>query len=397
MSSKILVVTPKMPFPKSGADEQDRGYGIEDLVRLGYQVRVITKAAPEKVSRAAEESKRLGVTVTALPYLHGRGQSLLSRLLSPRTWDGAANEYFDPAMREALRRELDAFQPDLVWFDYTYLWPLYDEVKKRGIPIITRSINWEPAHFLGEDGITPINLLKYLPKLFSEIRTIRKSDLILSITPREEAAYRKRGANVRNLPLRGLPHVLRGSRTIADKRVLDVFFFGSTYNVHHNRHALEFLLREIVPLVRRKAPGRFMFHILGSKIPADLEQLRKDDVRYEGYVPDLDAYLEGMDSAVIPSFIGAFGMQGKIFEPLARGIPMIASPRGIAGYPFSAGEHYLAADNAQEFADSLVACADIGLRRKLSANALALSQRLFSQQAIDAVVTGAIDSLIARP
>jgi len=39
------------------------------------------------------------------------------------------------------------------------LWPLYKIVKNSHTPIITRSINFEPLHFLEEDGYSFLNIL----------------------------------------------------------------------------------------------------------------------------------------------------------------------------------------------------------------------------------------------
>ncbi len=389
-----------MPFPKTGACEQDRGYGIEDLIRLGYDVRVIAKSSPNKTSLAGKESSRLGIILKVLPYvgsrfLEGGMRSVIRRIFSPKTWDGAANEYFDPLIQDEVSQTLKEFDPDVVWVDYTYLWPLYKLIQKNGTPIITRSINFEPSHFLQEDGVSFINLIKYLPKLVSEIIIAKRSSLVLSITPQEENIYKKYGAMVRNLPLRGLPHLLVEDRTIADKEVLDVFFFGSTYNVHHNRYALQFFLKKVIPVVQAQMPGKFKFHILGGKIPSDLESLCNSDVIYEGYVNDLDEFLKNMDIAVIPSLMGA-GMQQKIFEPLVRGIPLVTSPRGIAGYPFSSPVDYRAANTPLEFAEAIISLQNIEERRKLSKNSLEISKRIFSKEVIDLIVTESISKVTEK-
>lgn len=396
MKKKILIITPKLPFPKTGACEQDRGYGIEDMIRLGYDVRVIAKTSQANVSRAEEESKRLGISITAVPYRDRSKKSpleILSRLIRPWTWDGAAYEYYEPVIQAEVEKALNGFQPDLVWFEYSFLWPLYGMIQKKAIPIVTRSQNFEPKHFLQEDGKTFVNLLKFIPKLYSEYLISKKSDLVLSITPKEEAAYRKLGAHVKNLPLRGLPHLLASDRTIDEADPLHVFFFGSTYNVHHNKNALRFLLTQIIPLVNQRAPGAFSFHILGAKIPSDLESLCVGNIAYEGFVQDLNAFLRGMDIAVIPSLMGA-GMQQKIFEPLARGIPAVLSPRGIAGYQFIPGHEYMAATTAEEFAAAIISLQNIGVRRRLSEHALKQSKAIFSQAAIDATVHSSIEGLI---
>lgn len=384
MRQRILLVTPRSPFSKKGACEQDRVYGIESLINMGFDVEVIVKAFPSGFEKITEESEKLGIKIIPVPYKSVK--SILKRIWNPLFWDGAAYEYYDKEIHDIFKTELKNFKPDFVWFDYTYLWPLYRHAKERGIPIITRSINFEPVHFLQEDGVSLLNLVKFFIKFLSELIVVKRSDLIFSITPKEEKIYRRLGAKkVINLPLRGLPHVLRDARSIKDKETLDIFFMGSTYNVRHNREALEFLLRDIAPRVSALAPGKFIFHILGAKVPRDMERYFKDNIVYEGYVEDLDAFLEKMDIAVIPSLFGA-GMQQKIFEPLARGIPTIASSRGIAGYSFKDREHLLLADSKQDFTDAILALRNVKLRKEISSNSLMICNGIFTKECIEDII-----------
>lgn len=384
MRQRILLVTPRSPFSKNGACEQDRAYGIESLISMGFDVEAIVKTFPSGIEKITEESKKLGIKVIPVSYKSVR--NILKRAWNPLFWDGAAYEYYDKEIQDIFKAELKNFKPDFVWFDYTYLWPLYRHAKEMGIPIITRSINFEPVHFLQEDGVSLVNLVKFFIKFLSELIVIKRSDLIFSITPKEEKIYRRLGAkNVINLPLRGLPWVLKDTRSIKGKEVLDIFFMGSTYNVEHNRKALEFLLRDIIPHVNARAPGEFIFHILGAKVPGGMEKYFKDNIVYEGYVKDLDAFLGNMDIAVIPSLFGA-GMQQKIFEPLARGIPTIASSRGIAGYPFKDREHLLLADSTQEFTDAILALRNVNLRKEISLNSLTLCHGIFTKECVEDII-----------
>lgn len=395
---KILVVTPRFPLPALGACEQDRLNGLKQLKRLGFEVRVITKVFvfqnKEAIIKWGEDN---GMTIDLVDYETGRSRRLkekisffLRRLFNPFYWDGAAYEYSHQKICFLFKQVIGEWQPEAVWFDYTYLWPLYSLAKKFSIPIITRSINFEPFHFLQEDGYSVTNLLKFIPKLISELIVILKSDVILAITPKEEKIYRWLGAKkVLNLPLRGLPGCLKQTRENAEKERLDVFFMGSTYRVHHNRKAVEFLIKEIAPEVEKMSPGRFVFHILGTKLPADLEKYLNEKVVYEGRVENLDQFLLNMDIAVIPSLMGA-GMQQKIFEPLARGIPTITSPRGLVGYPFADGKHLLLARSQEEFVKKIISLQDVNLRKFLSANTLDLCSQIFSQKALDECVLEAL-------
>jgi hypothetical protein len=341
-------------------------------------VRVIAKyfdwqPAAEIVARWRAE----GIPITLIPYRKHKRFSLIP--------DRAAAEYADPAMRRAVRDAIADFHPDVMWCDYTYLWPLYGEAKRRGIPVITRSINVESRHFLDEDGRTVVNYLKFIPKYISELITARRSDAVFAITPREEAWYRSHGAaRAATLPLRALPRKT-GTHTPRETDTLHIFFSGSTYTVSHNRRAAEFLLRDLAPRMFGAYDRGYVFHITGAKLPADLEPYIRDNVVSEGFVQNMDAFLADMDIAVSPSLFGA-GMQQKIFEPLARGFPTITHPRGIAGYPFVSGRDFFAAETAEEYVRALAALRTIDKRRELSDNCKRKSAVLFSEQALNAII-----------
>lgn len=402
-AKRVLVVMPSFPIPETGAEQMDRAEGMRQMVRLGYEVVVITKlketVAPEEV---AQLGKQIGVRVVGVPYRFSNcALSLREKILKhlgkfkhPLFLDGAAYEYSEPGIQEALRRELQEFRPDVVWFEYTYLWPLYGLVRKAGIPIVTRSINFEPEHFLEEDGRTFINYIKYVPKWFGERRTARMSDVVLAITPKEQQVYERMGAkDVKTLPLRSLPRFTTLPRPLVrNESPLHVFFMGSSYNVAHNRAALSAILKDIAPQVERKAPGRFVFHVLGTKVPKELEMLF-DGVHtvYEGpkYKQELDAFIAGMDIALVPSFMGA-GQQQKVFEPIIRGIPTVTSPRAIADYPLRAGTDYMNAHVPVEFVARLIEMQDLETRNHLSKQASDTTARLFAPRLIDEVVLQAL-------
>jgi len=388
---KILVITPRFPLPDAGACEKDRLEGIKQLKRLGFDVVVLAKVFDFQSKEEIEKfSRDFKIPVKLLPYGNA---PIFKRFLNPLYWDGAAYEYSTPETKKALVEIIDEFRPDLAWADYTYLWPLYNILKKRRIPIITRSINFEPSHFLQEEGYWPSNLIKSLAKFAGEILVILKSDFLFAITPKEEKTYIKLGAkNIAVLPLRGLPDCLEsGRRDVGNKKPLNIFFAGSTYSVSHNKKALELVLKKIAPLAEQKSPGGFIFHITGRKFPADFKSFLSDLVIYHGTVNNWPAFLEDMDIAIVPSLFGA-GMQQKIFEPLCRGIPVVASKRGLAGYSFKGQEHLLLAETPEDFADRLLKLENDGLRQKLSENAYALASRIFSHEALDQIIIKAINS-----
>ena len=353
VNKRVLMVCPSFPVIESGAEQMDRADGIRQLVRLGCEVVIIAKIV-EWADRGAIErtAREMGVRVVPVPYRYSnrklspseRVWKFLGKFRNPLYFDGAAYEYAEPGIRAALARELKEFRPNVVWFEYTYLWPLYRLVRRAGVSIITRSNNFEPVHFLEEGGYTLFNYLKFVPKFLGEIITASLSDALLAITPKEERLYRKLGARRTGvLPLRSLPRFLASPlQNIREHRPLNVFFMGSSYSVTHNEAAAEFFLRQIIPKANRRAPGEFAFHILGAKLPDGLVRAaQQEGCHYEGYVQNIQEFLSSMDVALVPSLMGA-GMQQKVFEPIVRGIPTITSRRAIAGYAYASGREFIA-------------------------------------------------------
>ncbi len=401
MSEKrVLIITPKFPYPSTGACESDRAAGIEWFKNHGYEVHVITKVYNEEIAvQSKKTGQELGVTVWPFVYFDNTKRTVLARIwhrfkqfLQPWYWDGAAYEYTDPELKNILDKELKTFKPQLVWCEYTYLWPLFSVIKKYNLPIITRSHNFEPNHYLEEDGLGLKTPLVYLAKLHSEWRTARKSTVLAAITPSETKKYQflaSAKTKVFTLPLRGLTKFTQIQLT--ENQPLAVYFMGSTYNVTHNYAAASFLVNQVVPAVRSKLPGVFSFFILGGKVPKDLLDKASSDLCFPGYIPasQFDSFLKTMNICLAPSLYGA-GMQQKVFEPLMRGFPTITSARALVGYKFQDGQEVLLAESVPEFVNRLSELQDTQKRDLIGKQAAVKAESLFNQTEIDKIINNII-------
>ncbi len=393
MKNKILIICPVVPYPENGAEQSDRANGIRQLVRLGYEVRVIAKRKKNQSnSDISNFSKSVGnIDVQTVSYKYNLSDKtllqkikiIMKRLKHFSYLDGAAFEYTDPEMINLMCNTIDIWKPDIVWFEYSYLWPLYQVAQKNKIPIVTRSLNYEAVHFLDEDGRSILNYLKSIPKFLSEKKVARASDLICSITPQEEKIYKRIGARKTiNLPLRGL-HYLPEYIPNKESKNINIFFMGSTYNVSHNKQALLFIIKNIAPALLEKYGNRVIINITGTKLPESILNVFPRNVIYRGFIVDLNTFLKDMDIAIVPSLFGA-GMQQKIFEPLMRGFPVITSDRGIADYPFVKNADYLESKTAQEYINNIDKLVnDYDLRIRLGKAARNKSKQLFDMNIID--------------
>lgn len=385
--AKILIVTTVFPFECAGACEQDRASGIRLLQELGYEVEVICRAYKRHLSITEEAERNFGIHITPVLYAKEIDTPLVTfmkqimRLFYPPYWDGASFEYRDHRIRKALSERIDAFKPDIVWFDYTYLWPLYTIVEKRKKPIVTRSCNFEADHFYGKTNKGLIDWIKYQIKILGERYMFLHSNLLFAITPKEKIRYEQFGTTpVVTLPLRRLHALIGKNATVHDRAKLNVYLAGANFTVDHMEQALDFVVNTINPLLQKTYPDTFTIHIIGKKVPERIAKKTYPNVLFHGFVPDLDAFLSDMDIALSPSLSGA-GMQQKVFEPIVRGIPTVTSERALVGYPFYNHIHVLTTENtAASFVKALGSLIPFEQRKNISARAVILSQTIFSHE-----------------
>lgn len=393
--TRVLVLTPWVPYPVTGACQQDRFNGFKQMQDLGYEIEVIAKIHPwQKRSEAEGAFAEAGIPLTLIPYVKNPKALAWKRLprilLEPALLDGAALEYTDPAYEQLVEETVERFKPDVIWIEYTSLWPVLRLLKPFGIPMIMKSSLNEPYNCRDENGWSLTSIIKSIPKYPGETIAARESDFIFGITPVEEQWYAGRGAKRHGtLPLRGLSQTFT-KKTHQRKDVLDVVFLSSNYNMGHNRDALVFLLDKILPLVRKRAPGKFKFHLTGSKFPEKYRPLLGDDVMTTGFVPDIGEYLSTMDIALCP-WISGHGMQQKVFEPLCRSLPLITTK--TAGYPFEDEKEILLASTPKEYVDHLLTLTDASVRQKQADSAYAKAYELFSEDAVKKIVKDAIEAV----
>jgi Glycosyl transferases group 1/Glycosyl transferase 4-like domain len=392
-SMKILIIHPMLSsLTEVGACEQDRIVGAKQLQALGHQVKVLALSNPFHTPQAHHAFyQQRGLDATIIPFQ--RAPLRLARLKDVAFLDGAGWEYADPAFSQAIRGAIQSWQPNMVWCHTTYLWHPAKVAAQAGMPVIVRSTNFEPLHFWQETPAKTLpNRVRYFGKWLGERRAMAFSQALAAITPQEASLYEKLarpGAAVSTLPLRTLATFLRPPKAARKTTPLHAFFMGASYKVAHNRQALHFIAHQVMPALRKHAPGQFIVHVLGGKVPDTYTAMAASDLVFDGFVPDLEAHLAGMDIALMPSLSGQ-GMQQKIFEAACRGIPTITHERALVGYPLK--EAFAFANDAASFVEAMVELLPAEKRENLSVQASQAAHQLFSQDRLDALVTQILEN-----
>lgn len=166
----------------------------------------------------------------------------------------------------------------------------------------------------------------------SEAATLRAEfpDLVVSVVP-----------NIHPLEPEGPPF---------DRRA-GLLFVGS-FPHHPNRDAAKWLVHEIFPLVRREIPAVTLY-LAGSEPDDEIRSLGGDGVEVLGWVADLADLYRRTRLMVAPLRFGA-GMNGKVGESLAYGLPVVTTPQGADGMDLVDGRDAMVGRDAAGLARAVV-------------------------------------------
>lgn len=163
-----------------------------------------------------------------------------------------------------------------------------------------------------------------------------------------------------------------------DGRDSNLIVFTGRMGYFPNAEAAIYFATQIFPLIRKRVPeARFL--IVGADPPRRVRELTKlPGVKVTGYVPCMQDYLARATVAVAP-MMGGSGMQFKILEAMASGVPVVATPYALGGIEVADGEHLLRAQDAEDFAEKVIRLLlDSDLRRRLARSARQLVEEKYT-------------------
>lgn len=130
--------------------------------------------------------------------------------------------------------------------------------------------------------------------------------------------------------------------------------FTGVMDYFPNVDAVQYFCREIFPLVRAVLP-EVHFYIVGRNPTRPVRKLgREPQVTVTGSVPDVRPYLAMAEVVVAPLRI-ARGIQNKILEAMAFGVPVVGTPTAFQGLEATGAAGVRVADDPREFARELLA------------------------------------------
>jgi sugar transferase (PEP-CTERM/EpsH1 system associated) len=204
-----------------------------------------------------------------------------------------------------------------------------------------------------------------------EPRTIRRFDRIVITS---ESERRELLSLDGNLPVQVLPNGVDTEyfSPQGDQRRSNRLVFSGKMSYAPNAEAAIWFAQKVLPAVRQ-AHGDTEFVIVGSDPPPEVRSLAQiPGVMVTGYVDDTRPFLDSASIAVVPMQM-AVGIQNKVLEALAMGLPVVASSLSARTFG-DAAPGIVRADSADEVATAVCrliadrsAAEDIGRRGREAA------------------------------
>jgi sugar transferase (PEP-CTERM/EpsH1 system associated) len=145
--------------------------------------------------------------------------------------------------------------------------------------------------------------------------------------------------------------------------------FTGVMDYYANVNGILYFEDQILHRIQKEIPQVKFTIVGGNPAPAIRRLGRSDHITVTGYVEDVRPFLRQASVCVVPLRI-ARGVQNKILEAMAMGLPVVTTTRAVEGIDAHPGKHVIVADDPGEFAARTVELLlDGDLRTRLSRQA----------------------------
>ena len=376
---RVLFLSQRVPYPPNRGDKITTWKLIERMARA-HEVRIAAFAHDEGDLEAAQSLREKGFETCAVRH-HGTAKRVRSLPLLLTRRPLTLGVFGSRVLQAEVERQAG-------WADvaYAYSSSMGAFLLRAGLPWVMHfaELDSDKWRQYAERTGFPMKLVyrrEWKTLLGFERELAASARTSVFCTPLEEAIFR------REIP--GRPStVLRNGVDLAHYQPAPEcsepghMVFTGVMDYLPNVDGCVHFVREIFPRVRSRFPEA-RFSIVGSRPTREIERLAETSgVTVTGFVPETRDWLARAAIAVAPLRI-ARGIQNKVLEALAMGLPVVGSTSATQGVEGEAGLHYLVADGAEAQAEAIVGL----LAAPDRARALGARGRRFVEERYDWEVT----------
>lgn len=347
---KILIITPRIPYPPYRGDKL-KIFNISKILSKGNKIHIITFYRSHKDKELVKPLEEMGIKIILIKltlfssFLH-TFLALFQNTPFQVAW------YKSKKMQISVDTLLKDNNFDIVYHHLIRTAQYYSS-NDAGLNIIdfTDAVSLYLSRMIEQER-------NFFKKLFirSELKRISNYE---KIAEKFDALFICSGIDKKFLKDKGINQDIQILNNGIDT---DYFFseqkdydgkriiFTGNMPYYANADAVIYFTKKIFPLILKKDP-EVKFYIVGQQPPLFIKQLESDNIFVTGYVKDIKA--EYLKSAVnvAPMRFGA-GTLNKVLESIALGVPVVATSISILGLPKELMKYVFIADTPEQFAST---------------------------------------------
>lgn len=351
----ILIITPRVPYPPYRGDKL-KVFNIGRELLKNNSVTIVTFLRNNKQLKEIEELRKFNlnvhyVKISLLESFLNILKSLFSGLPFQVAW------YRSQSMERKINELVNTGKYDIAYFHLIRTAQYIPDKTSKTSALMVVDFTDAVSLYLNRFYNIEKNPVK---KIFLGIEKKRiekyesianKFDSVFICSEADRDYLKKQGVKANIKILRNGVDIKLFTSHKAEYDKNRIIFTGNM-PYYANYDAAIYFAKEIFPLVLREVPEA-KFFIVGQNPPFRVRSLASHNIIVTGFVPDIKA--EYLKSAVnvAPMRFGA-GTLNKIIESLVIGVPVIATPIAIEGFPDELKKITNVASGTDEFAKEVV-------------------------------------------
>ncbi len=371
---KILVVSSYLPYPLFSGG-QIRLYNLLKELHKKHLITLVCEIRPNQTRDDIEEMRKICKEVIVVQR---KKQWSLQNIMSsgfssyPFLLIGHTSEEMKQHIADLLQRE----KFDLIHVETFYV---LQNVPITQVPIVLAEHNIE---YLVYERYKKNSSLWTRPLLSLDIAKIeywekkawQRADALIAVSDEEKNNMKRKDITVVPNGVDLTKFTFQKPEEKFGQKEKKILFIGD-FKWVQNQKALEFILKEIWPIVKFKTQSsklKIMLWVVGRHIPDDLKSLGSDGVIFDEHAPkETEKIYQQSFILLAPITVGG-GTSYKILESMASGLPVVTTPLGVCGIHATHKQEALVGLTAVELSEYVISlCSDKKLFASLANKARA--------------------------